>query len=159
MRKTAFLLTLMFPVIAFSQVELGPFRFMDGSRATHLTGNLGLGSGGPLAVGFAREAPAPEFLEFMNFVPGYATRLTVAYTGDLLLHGSLITRARYMPKRKVVGVFGIGVGLSIGKEFKPYPNMLLGMDYLINDKYVLTVSLEGGGLLTVGLGLHKGYGW
>jgi len=161
MKKTTLLLLSILPLVAFGQIELGPFRFLDRGRATHVTGNLGLGSGGALAVGFAREAPAPKFLEFMNFIPGYAVKYTLAYTGDLLLHGSLITRARYQPKRKLVGVFGIGVGVRIDKKFSPYPypNLVLGVDYLLNDKYIATIALEGGGLLTIGFGLHKGYGW
>ncbi|MFB0516888.1 MAG: hypothetical protein ACETWG_09860 [Candidatus Neomarinimicrobiota bacterium] len=158
MRNTAVLFLSLLPVMVFGQTELGPFQFLDNSRATHVTGNLGLGSP-DLAVGFALEAPAPKVLEFMNFIPGYATKYTIAYSGDLLLHGSLITRARYQPKRKIVGVFGIGAGASIGKKFKPYPNLVLGVDYLINDKYITTVTLEGGGLLTFGFGLHRGYGW
>ena len=155
MRKTTLLLLLLIPALAFAQVELGPFVFLDGSRAAHVTGNLGLGG----AMGLAREAPAPKVLEFMNFVPGYAIKYTVAYTGDLLVHGSLITRARYQPRRKIIGVFGIGIGAKIGKQFKPYPNLVLGVDYLLNDKYLITAALESEGLLTIGFGLHKRYGW
>jgi len=157
MRKTTLLLLSLLPALAFGQIELGPFVFLDGSRATHVTGNMGLA--GAFAVGLAREAPAPRALEFMNFIPGYAIKYTVAYTGDLLVHGSMITRARYQPRRKIIGVFGIGIGAKIGKKFKPYPNLVLGVDYLLNDKYVITAALEGGGLLTIGFGLHKGYGW
>ncbi len=161
MRKTTLLLLSLLPALAFGQIELGSFVFLDGSRAAHVTGNLGLGGSGAFAMGLAREAPAPRVLEFMNFIPGYAIKYTVAYTGDLLVHGSMITRARYQPRRKIIGVFGIGIGAKIGKKFKPYPypNLLLGVDYLLNDKYVITTALEGGGLLTIGFGLHKGYGW
>lgn len=159
MRKTTLLLLLLIPALAFTQVELGPFVFLDGSRAAHITGNLGLGGSGAYAMGLAREAPAPKVLEFMNFVPGYAIKYTIAYTGDLLVHGSLITRARYQPRRKIIGVFGIGIGAKIGKKFTPYPNLVLGVDYLLNDKYLITVALESGGLLTMGFGLHKRYGW
>ncbi|UCH63432.1 MAG: hypothetical protein JSU77_02975 [Fidelibacterota bacterium] len=159
MRKTSLILFSLMPAMALAQVELGSFVFLDGSRAAHITGNLGLGGSGAYAMGLSREAPAPKVLEFMNFVPGYAIKYTVAYTGDLLIHGSMITRARYQPRRKMIGVFGIGIGAKIGKDFTPYPNLVLGVDYLLNDKYIITAALESGGMLTIGFGLHKHYGW
>ncbi len=159
MRKTTLLLLLLIPALACAQIELGPFVFLDGSKASHVTCNLGLGSGA-FAVGLAREAPAPKVLEFMNFIPGYAMKYTVAYSGDLYIHASLITRARYQPRRKMIGVFGIGIGTKLfGVEPRVYPNLVLGVDYLLSDKYVLTAALESEGLLTIGFGMHKGYGW
>lgn len=159
MRKTTLLLLSLLPALAFGQIELGPFVFLDGSSAAHVTGNLGFGNPGPFALGLAREAPAPRALEFMNFIPGYAVKYTIAYSGDLLVHASLITRARYQPQRKIIGVFGVGIGAKLVREFTPYPNLVLGVDYLLNDKYIITAALEGGGLLTIGFGPHKHYGW
>ena len=162
MRKTTLILLLLIPALACAQIELGPFVFLDKSKASHVTFNLGLGGPSAFAAGLAREAPAPRVLEFMNFIPGYAMKYTVAYTysGDLLVHASLITRARYQPRRKMIGVFGIGIGAKLfGIEPKVYPNLVLGVDYLLSDKYVLTAALESEGLLTIGFGMHKGYGW
>lgn len=145
-----------------AQTELGSFVFLDNSRAANFTGILGFSGFGDFTVGIAREAPAPKMLEFMNFIPGYAIKYTVAYSGDVLMHASIVTRARYQPRRKVIGIFGIGVGAEIGKRFTIYPNLVLGADFLLNDKYLVTAALEGivgGGLLVIGFGGHRDYGW
>ncbi len=157
--KKCILFILILPALMAAQTELGSFVFLDDSRATHLTGLLGLSGASDFTLGIAREASAPELLEFMNFIPGYAMKYTIAYSGDLLLHASLITRARYQPRRKVIGVFGIGIGAEFGRGFTPYPNIVLGVDYLLSDRWIVTAALEGGGLLTIGLGRHRDYGW
>lgn len=157
--KKRIIFILFLPALMTAQTELGSFVFLDNSRAAHFTGILGLSGFGDFTLGFAREAPAPKLLEFMNFIPGYAMKYTVAYSGDLLIHASLVTRARYQPRRKVIGIFGVGVGTEFGKGFAVYPNLVLGVDYLLNDRYILTAALEGGGLLTIGFGRHRDYGW
>ena len=157
--KKRILLTLLLPALMAAQTELGSFIFLDNSKAAHFTGLLGFSGSSEFTLGIAREAPAPKMLEFMNFIPGYAMKYTVAYSGDVLVHATLITRARYQPRRKIIGIFGIGIGAEFGRGFTPYPNLVLGVDYLLSDRCIVTAALEGGGLLTIGIGRHRDYGW
>ena len=151
-------LMLLLPVLAVGQVKLGPFTFLKGSKARNLTVNGVLG--GPAVAGVSAELASLKALNFFNFIPGYANRLFAASDGSNF-YGELmvITRARYRPKRKVIALAGLGPGLTVSpKKFKPTVSLILGVNYLFHEKYVLTADIRTG-MLTIGLGWHNGYGW
>ncbi len=164
MRKTTLLLLLlMIPALAFTQVELGSFVFLDKSKAYNVTVDAVIGSGG-LSMGASAETPAPKALSFLDFIPGYATRYMVTIDGGLYGEATVIARARYQPKRKAIGFVGLGPGLGLATKKKtlkiePTVSIVLGIDYLINDKYLISVVVRSVGLLTIDFGLHKRYGW
>jgi len=163
MRKTTLLLLSLLPALAFCQIELGPFVFLDKSKAFNLTVDAVIGSGG-LSVGVSAETPAPKALSFLDFIPGYATRYMVTIGGGGLYgEATVVSRARYQPKRKAVGFVGLGPGLGVstkdGFKIAPTISVVVGLDYLINDKYLVSVAVRSVGLLTIGFGMHKGYGW
>jgi hypothetical protein len=165
MRKTTLLLLLLLliPALACAQIELGPFVFLDKNKASNVTVDAVIGSGG-LSGSVSAETPAPGVLSFLDFIPGYATRYMVTIGGGGLYgEATVIARARYQPKRKAIGFLGLGPGLgvSIKDAFKITPtiSVVVGLDYLINDKYLVSVVVRSVGLLTIGFGMHKGYGW
>jgi len=162
MKKTPLLLLLLIPALAFAQDELGPFVFLDKSKAYNVTVDAVIGSGG-LSIGASAETPAPKALSFLDFIPGYATRYMVTINGGLYGEATVIARARYQPKRKAIGFVGLGPGLGLATnktvKIEPTVSIVLGIDYLINDKYLVSVVVRSVGLLTIGFGLHKGYGW
>ncbi len=159
MRPITVLLLALLPVLAPGQTKLGPFTFLDGSRASNIALNFVLG--GPGVVGGSAERAAPEALQFFDFIPGYAVQYF--FTGGNGFYGevAVISRARYEPKRKVIGFIGLGPGLQVNRKLKVTPtvSVILGMDYLVKDKYLLSIAVRSAGKLTVGLGFHKGYGW
>ena len=163
MRKTTLLLLLLIPALACAQIELGPFVFLDKSKASNVTVDAVIGSGG-LSGSVSAETPAPKALSFLDFIPGYATRYMVTIGGGGLYgEATVVSRARYQPKRKAVGFVGLGPGLGVSTKdaFKitPTVSVVVGIDYLINDKYLVSVAVRSVGLLTIGFGMHKGYGW
>ncbi|MBA7601184.1 hypothetical protein ES703_08251 [subsurface metagenome] len=162
MRKTTLILLLLIPALAFAQVELGPFVFLDKSKAYNVTVDAVIGSGG-LSMGASAETPAPKALRFLDFIPGYATRYMVSIGDGLYGEATVVARARYQPKRKAIGFVGLGPGLGLATKktlkIEPTVSVVLGIDYLINDKYLISVVVRSVGLLTIGFGLHKRYGW
>lgn len=162
MRKTTILLLSLLPVMAFGQIELGPFVFLDKSKASNITADAVLGAGG-LSLGFSAETPAPKALQFLDFIPGYAIRYLVTIGDGMYGEATAVARARYRPKRKVIGFIGLGPGLGVAtgkkREIEPTVSVVLGVDYLLNDKYLISVAARSVGLLTVGIGRHKKYGW
>ncbi|MFC1583368.1 hypothetical protein ACFL4U_01670 [Candidatus Neomarinimicrobiota bacterium] len=161
MRRIALGLLILFPVLLTAQVELGPFLFMDKSKANNITLDAVVGSGG-LGLGLSAEKPAPKFLEFLNFIPGYAMRYQVVYGGTIYGEATVIARVRYQPERKYVGYVGLGPGLGISTgNFKIHPtvSVVFGADILLKDKYLLSVALKSVGILSIGFGVHKGYGF
>ncbi len=162
MRKTTLLLLSLLPALAFGQIEMGPFVFLDKSKAFNLTVDAVIGSGG-LSVGVSAETPAPKVFSFLDFIPGYATRYMVTIDGGLYSEATVVARARYQPKRKAIGFIGLGPGLGVATKktlkIEPTVSVVLGIDYLIKDKYLVSVVVRSVGLLTIGFGLHKGYGW
>lgn len=162
MKKTTLLLLLLIPALAFAQVELGPFVFLDKSKAYNVTVDAVIGSGG-LSIGASAETPAPKALSFLDFIPGYATRYMVTIDGGLYGEATVIARARYQPKRKAIGFVGLGPGLGLATnktvKIEPTVSIVLGIDYLINDKYLVSVVVRSVGLLTIGFGWHRRYGW
>jgi hypothetical protein len=161
MRKVALGLLILFPLLLTAQTELGPFRFMDNSEARNFTLDAVVGSGG-LSLGLSAETSAPKFLEFLNFIPGYAMRYQLVYGGNIYGDATVISRARYQPRRKYIGYVGLGPGLGISTgNFKIHPtvSVVVGADILLKDKYLLSVTLKSAGLLSIGFGIHKGYGF
>jgi hypothetical protein len=160
MRRIALGLLILFPLLLTAQVELGPFLFMDNSKARNFTVDAVVGTGG-LSLGLSAETPAPKFIEFLNFIPGYAMRYQLIYGGRIYGEATMIARARYQPERKYVGYIGLGpgLGLSFGKNFKVHPtvSVVLGADILLKDKYLLSVALKSVGILSIGFGVHKDY--
>ncbi len=163
MRKTTLFLLLLIPALAFAQVELGSFVFLDKSEAYNVTIDAVIGSGG-LSAGVSAETPAPKAFSFLDFIPGYATRYMVTI-GDGSLYGeaAVVARARYQPRRTVIGFIGLGPGLGVatGKNVNitPTVSVVVGLDYLLHDKYLVSVVARSVGLLTISFGLHRRYGW
>ncbi len=159
MRPIKVLLLALLPVLTLGQTKLGSFTFLDGSRASNITLNFVLG--GPGVVGASAERAAPKALKFFDFIPGYAVRYFVTGGEGFYGEAAVISRARYEPKRKIIGFIGLGPGLEVNKKLKVTPtvSVVLGMDYLFKDKYLLSIAVRSAGMLTVGLGFHKGYGW
>ncbi|MEE9161849.1 MAG: hypothetical protein V3U35_02660 [Candidatus Neomarinimicrobiota bacterium] len=142
-----------------AQTKLGPFEFLDHSEAAHFAVGAAV-LGGPLALSLSAEVPAPRALQFFDFIPGYAVRYSAIAGDGLFLQGALITRARYQPNRKLVGVLGLGLGLETGRKGPSvHPGLVIGIDYLYSRRYVLSLAAGGLGKLTVGFGIHRGYGW
>jgi hypothetical protein len=162
MRKVVLGLLILFPILLTAQTELGPFLFMDGSKARNFTVDAVVGTGG-LGLGLSAETPAPKFLQFLNFIPGYAMRYRLTGGDGVYGEATVLSRARYQPKRKYVGFVGLGpgVGLSFGKNFKVHPtvSVVLGADILLKKNYLFSVAVESAGMLTIGFGGHKNYGW
>lgn len=150
------------PLLLTAQTDLGPFRFLDRSKATNYTVSAVLGGADLLAlgVGLSTERPAPNAVNFLDFIPGYAIKYSLIVSDGVFIQGAFISRARYRPNRKLVGSLGLGLGLSL-RSGNPgfHANPVVGIDYLYNEKYVLSIALVGQGQLAIGLGLHRGYGW
>jgi len=157
------LLLLILPAMAMGQIELGPFVFLDDSNARNMTLNINLGV--DISGGLSWERPAPEALKFFDFIPGYATRYFLAASaGGGYIDATVISRARYKPKRKIIGFVGLGPGLNVAVnkkavEIKPTVSVVVGLDYLFSRKFLTHVSISSAGMLTLGIGSHKGYGW
>lgn len=161
MKLTKLLIICLIPATAFSQVELGPFKFLDKSNAVAYMLEVALADGG-LAPGLAIEMPAPKLVDFLNFIPGYAARYFVSgSTQSLYVEGLVISRARYTPDRKIIGIIGMGPNAILDKDlkFKPSISIALGADYFVQDKYIISVMLKSPSMLTIGFGLRKGYRW
>ncbi len=62
-----------------------------------------------------------------------------------------------MPQRKIIGWAGIALSLGGAKTTDFNAGIVLGADYLLTDKLVVSVGALGGGLM-VGVGLHRGFG-
>ena len=147
------------PLLAPAQTKLGPFTFLNDSRARNLTVNLAIGE--TLQGALSMEIPSLAALAVFDFIPGYANRLFASTDGSSLYAEIMITaRARYRPQRRFIALMGLGPGLGISaKSFKPTVSVILGIDYLLTEKYVLTADIRSAGMLTVGIGWHNGYGW
>ena len=148
------------PLALAAQTDLGPFRFLDRSKATNYTASAVLGGAGRWALGISTERPAPKAVKFLDFMPGYAVKYTLIVSDGVFIQGAFISRARYRPNRKVVASLGLGLGLSLVSGNPGFhANPVVGLDYLYNEKYVLSVALVGQGQLAIGFGRHRGYGW
>ncbi len=143
-----------------AQTKLGPFEFLDRSDAAHFTVGVAILGKPFLAPGISAEMPAPKALKFFDFIPGYAVKYSAIAGEGLFLQGALITRARYQPNRKLVGVFGLGLGFKTG-SMSPgvHVDLVVGIDYLYSRKYVLSLAAGGLQKLAIGFGIHRGYGW
>ena len=159
MMRKWLLLMIALPLLAPAQTKLGPFTFLNDSRARNLTVNLAVGE--TLQGAVSMEIPSLAPLAVFDFIPGYANRLFASTDGSSLYAEIMITtRARYRPQRKVIALMGLGPGLRISaKSFKPTVSVILGIDYLLTGKYLLTADIRSAGMLTVGIGWHNGYGW
>ena len=157
--KLGLAMLVLIPAMGAAQVKLGPFTFLKDSQASLLTGNLVLGGVG--LYGVTAEIPPLGALSFFDFIPGYANRLFAASDGSLFYgEVAIISRARYMPKRKVVGLIGLGPGIKYsGRKIEPTVSIILGINYLLSDTYALSVDIRSAGLLTFGIGWHNGFGW
>ena len=161
MKLTKLLIICLIPAAGFSQVELGPFKFLDKSNAVAYTLEAVLADGG-FAPGLALEMPAPKLVSFLNFIPGFAARYFVSgSTHSLYMEGLVISRARYTLDRKIIGIIGMGPNAFLDKnlKFKPAISIALGADYFVRDKYIISVMLKTPSMLTIGFGLRKGYRW
>ncbi len=156
MRPSLVLLMMLLPVSGSAQTELGPFRFLNDSQAQVLTGGLILF--GPSLLGASVELASPQLLSFLDFIPGQAVKATIAAPDGVLVQAAVISRARYMPQRKIIGWVGIALSLGVAKKVDFGAGIVLGADYLLTDKYVVSVGALGGGLM-VSIGLHRGFGW
>ncbi|MFC1481057.1 hypothetical protein ACFL6E_02280 [Candidatus Neomarinimicrobiota bacterium] len=160
MRTRLLLLFTLVPMLLFAQIELGPFRFLSKNAGKAYTGGIMLFGGSSLSPALSAELPAPKFLGFLDFVPGYAMRYTAIVDKNVFLQSAFISRARYKPNRHIVGQLGIGLGVNIKPKgevtFKP--DIMIGVDYLLNEKYVISSALVGGGLL-ISFGFHNSFGW
>ena len=159
MRPIKVLLIALLPVLALGQTKLGPFTFLDGSRASNITLNFVLG--GPGVLGVSAERAAPEALQFFDFIPGYAVRYFMTGGDGFYGEAAVISRSRYEPRRKIIGFIGLGPGLNVNNKLKitPTVSLVLGADFLLREKFLLSLAIRSAGMLTVGLGFHKGYGW
>ncbi|MCK4577509.1 MAG: hypothetical protein KAU50_01885 [Candidatus Marinimicrobia bacterium] len=146
------------PVLGSSQTKLGPFTFLDDSKARAYTAGVSLGGGGAVSYGGAVELKAPRLLQIFNFIPGYAFQVSAVKTDGVFIQGAFLSRARYTPKRKIIGKLGIGLGANLTSKFRFNAGLLVGVDYLVTNKYVLSAAFVGDGLL-FSAGLHKGFGW
>ena len=157
--KLGLAMLVLIPTMGAAQVKLGPFTFLKDSQASLLSGNLVLGRWGQYGV--TAEIPPLGALSFFDFIPGYANRLFAATDGSsFYAEVTIIARARYMPRRKVVGLIGLGPGLGrSAKAFVPTVSVILGINYLLSDSYALSVDIRSAGLLTIGIGWHNGFGW
>lgn len=155
MRLSLFLLMMLLPLTGSAQVELGPFRFLNDSKAQAFTGGYILG---PSPVGASVELASPQLLSFLDFIPGQAVKATIAAPDGVLVQAAVISRARYLPQRKIIGWVGIALSLDVAKKVVFDADIVLGANYLLTDKLVVTVGALGGGLM-IGVGLHRGYGW
>ncbi len=156
MRLSLVLIMMLLPLTGSAQVELGPFRFLNDSKAQALTGGLILL--GPSPFGASVELASPQLLSFLNFIPGQAVKVTVAAPDGVLVQAAVISRARYMPQRKIIGWVGIALSLDVAKNANFGAGIVLGADYLLTDKYVVSVGALGGGLM-ISIGLHRDFGW
>lgn len=155
MRLSLFLLMMLLPLTGSAQVELGPFRFLNDSKAQAFTGGYILA---PSPVGASVELASPQLLSFLDFIPGQAVKATIAAPDGVLVQAAVISRARYLPQRKIIGWVGIALSLDVAKKVVFDADIVLGANYLLTDKLVVTVGALGGGLM-IGVGLHRGYGW
>jgi hypothetical protein len=162
MRKVAVPIFCILSSVLTAQIELGPFKFLDKSPGYNITADAVLGRGG-LSLAVSAETPAPKAVRFLDFIPGYATRYLVQAGDGIYGEATVIARARYQPKRKIIGFIGLGPGLGVstGKKVRidPTVSVVLGTDILIHEKYLVSVAVRSRGLLTVGFGVHKKYGW
>ena len=160
MRHRLLLLSTFLPVLMFAQIELGPFRFLSKNKGKAYTGGIMLFGGSSLSPALSAELPAPKFLGFFDFVPGYAIRYTAIIDKDIFLQSAFISRARYKPNRHILGQLGIGLGVNIKPNWKVAfkPDIMIGADYLLNEKYVISTAFVREGLL-VSFGLHNSFGW
>lgn len=156
MRPSLVLLMMLLPVSGSAQTELGPFRFLNDSQAQVLTGGLILF--GPSLLGVSVELASPELLSFLDFIPGQAVKATIATRDGVLVQAAVISRARYMPQRKIIGWLGIALSIGGAKNVNFNAGIVLGADYLLTDKLVVSVGAVGEGLM-IGVGLHRGFGW
>ncbi len=156
MRPSLVLLVMLLPLTVSAQTELGPFRFLNDSKAQALTGGLILF--GPSLLGVSVELASPQLLKFLDFIPGQAVKVTIAAPDGVLVQAAVISRARYMPQRKIIGWLGIALSLGMAKKVNFGAGIVLGVDYLLTDKLVVAVGAQGGGLM-IGVGLHRGFGW
>ncbi len=156
MRPPLVLLMMLLPLTGSAQTELGPFRFLNDSKAQALTGGLILFGSHP--AGVSVELASPQLLNFLNFIPGQAVKATIAAPDGVLVQAAVISRARYMPQRKIIGWAGIALSLSVAKNTDFNAGIVLGADYLLTDKLVVSVGALGGGLM-IGVGFHRGFGW
>ncbi len=156
MRPSLVLLVMLLPLTVSAQTELGPFRFLNDSKAQALTGGLILF--GPSLLGVSVELASPQLLNFLDFIPGQAVKATIAAPDGVLVQAAVISRARYMPQRKIIGWLGIALSLDMAKKVNFGAGIVLGVDYLLTDKLVVSVGALGGGLM-IGVGLHRGFGW
>ena len=156
MRPPLVLLMMLLPLTGSAQTELGPFRFLNDSKALALTGGLILFGSHP--AGVSVELASPQLLNFLNFIPGQAVKATIAAPDGVLVQAAVISRARYMPQRKIIGWAGIALSLSVAKNTDFNAGIVLGADYLLTDKLVVSVGALGGGLM-IGVGFHRGFGW
>ncbi len=111
--------------------------------------------GGPVAASV--ELAPPKALKFLDFIPGLSIKATATFADGYVLEGAVLSRARYMPERKIIGWVGLGIslGFSTGPAFTVSP--VLGMDYLYSEKIILTIGATGRGLM-LGVGLHRDFG-
>ena len=161
MHRLIIVMSCLLPVGLTAQTDLGPFRFLDRSRATNYTASAVLGGAtGPWALGISTERPAPKAVQFLDFIPGYAVKYSLIVSKGVFIQGAFISRARYRPNRKLVGSLGLGLGLSLTSSKPGFPaNLVVGLDYLYNEKYVLSIASVGQSQLAFGIGLYRGYGW
>ena len=156
MRKSIFLVPLLLPILLLAQTELGPFTFMDQSRATVYSGEVVIGAGG-LGLAASVEAPAPDFIQFLNFIPGLAARYFLAGgTSWLYVEGLVISRARFQPRPRIIGFVGLGPGIGLGR-IGPTLSVVAGADFMVKDQYMITVTARSAGMLSVGFGRRRDY--
>jgi hypothetical protein len=158
MRKSIFTVLFLLPVFLAGQTyELGPFVFIDESQAKLYAGELGIGAGG-VGLGFVAETPTPKFMQFLNFIPGVAARYSVA-TGSsyyLYVEGLVLSRARYEPRPRIWGFVGAGPAIGIGR-IGPTLSVVMGADFMVKDKYMITVTARSTGIFAIGFGGRTGY--
>ena len=160
MRFRQLLLLIFMPALMFAQVELGPFRFLTKNVGKAYTGGLVFGGGSSGSPAISAEMPAPKVLGFFDFVPGYAIRYTAIVDKNIFLQTAFISRARYKPNSKIIGQLGIGLGVSIKSKGKVNfePDIMIGADYLLSEKYIISTAFVGGGLM-LSIGIHNSFGW
>ena len=156
MIKSIFPAILLLPVLLVAQTELGPFTFMDEGSATVYSGEAVIGGGG-LGLAASIEAPAPDFMQFLNFIPGLSARYFLGGGASwLYVEGLVISRARFQPRPRIIGFIGLGPGIGLGRV-GPTLSVAAGADFMVKDKYMITITARSAGMLSVGFGRRRDY--
>ncbi|MFH1853308.1 MAG: hypothetical protein ABIA75_13295 [Candidatus Neomarinimicrobiota bacterium] len=153
--KKLVLVILIIPLVIFGQVKVGPLTFMDSKSAVNTAFELGIG--GNTAVGLSFEVPPYGQLEVLQFIPGFCMKASLGTAGGFFFQNALCARAKYDEKLLILA--GYGLGVRLGDNMTVYTPLVVGADYFINEKIMVTGSLQFGALSTLNIGIGMGWGY